>query len=205
LSDLITPLALRSEHLTRAQLFAERIEMVHAFKRPTERVGEVGVALGAFSKELIAAFRPRQFVAFDLFDLHTTPTIWGRPSPEVFGERTHLDHYIDTMANDISPIATEVGASHERLATHADASFDVLYIDGDHSYAQVKLDAEQAIRKIKPDGLLIFNDYVLCEPIGRNHYGVVPVVNELVVEGGWRMLALALHQYMFCDVVLQRA
>jgi len=36
-------------------------------------------------------------------------------------------------------------------------------------------------------------------------YGVVPVVNKLIVDEGWRIIAFALQKGMFCDIALRRA
>lgn len=91
------------------------------------------------------------------------------------------------------------------LAAFPDEHFDWIYIDGDHSYGGVRRDIEQATRKVKRDGLLVFNDYILfshLELLGT--YGVVHAVNELCLEEGWEFRFLALERYMYCDVAIGR-
>ena len=52
--------------------------------------------------------------------------------------------------------------------------------------------------------MLIFNDYIGFSPESQEHYGVIPVVNELVEKGGWKVLGLGLHPQMYCDIALAR-
>jgi hypothetical protein len=56
---------------------------------------------------------------------------------------------------------------------------------------------------VKDTGFLVFNDYML---IDHNHanYGIVPVVNDMVVNQGWRVAGYALDHGLYCDIALQR-
>jgi hypothetical protein len=64
------PPKLWATHLKDARLFANRDVMLLALaNRPFHRVAEVGVAFGDFSAHLLAALLPKEFHAFDLFDL----------------------------------------------------------------------------------------------------------------------------------------
>lgn len=178
--------------------------MVRALGRPTERVAEIGVALGEFSAVLIDAFKPKEFFAYDIFGLHEHPTLWGRDTSEIFGARTHLEYYKDAMADKGSDIVYRVGISWDLLKEEQRNSFDIIYVDGDHKYEQVVRDAEQAVLNIRGDGILIFNDYVIFDAFGGYEYGVVQVVNDLVVNGGWKIIGFALQNWMFCDIALAR-
>lgn len=90
------------------------------------------------------------------------------------------------------------------LASFPDNHFDWIYLDGDHSYAGIKRDIEQATRKVKPDGLLVFNDYILFSHNELMQYGVIPAVHELCVDDGWTFRFLALAGGMYCDVAVAR-
>jgi predicted O-methyltransferase YrrM len=98
---------------------------------------------------------------------------------------------------------------HERdsataLASFPDEYFDWIYIDADHSYDGIRRDIEQAKRKVKHDGLLVFNDYLLFSHKEFVSYGVVAAVNELCVTDGWELRYFALAPHMYCDVAIGR-
>jgi Methyltransferase domain len=197
---------LTPKHVPNARLYSDRMEMFRALKpRPGAVIGEVGVAHGRFSAFLIDEFKPSEFVAFDLFNLHTVPVVWGQSTAVLFEGKTHLEFYRNKFAGKPGKIFLEEGLSDERLSTYPDSYFDILYIDAGHTYECVKSDAAVAKKKVKPDGLLVFNDYIMCDHLNGGAYGVVPAVNELIVEDGWEVVAFALAKHMFCDIALRRA
>jgi hypothetical protein len=194
-----------SNHLASAQLFANRFDMIVALKErlpanPT--VCEVGVALGDFSEFLLNTLRPKDFIGMDLFGLHELGELWGRPTREIFHGKTHAEFFQNRFSS--QSVRVMEGDSVAALASLPDQSLDLIYIDGDHSYEGVKADTDQAIRKVKPDGLLIFNDYIMYDHLQNGAYGVVQAVNELVDETDWRIIGFALQHRMFCDIALQR-
>jgi hypothetical protein len=197
--------ALTARHVGDARLYADRAEMFRSFVLPPDGViGEVGVGVGWFSTFLIDFFKPRTFVAFDVFDLHKIPTLWGQQTSVLFEGKTHYDFYRDRFAGSPTRVVMEQGLSYETLAKYPDRSFDILYIDASHVYEDIKRDAEVARAKIKADGILVFNDYIMFDHLTGAPYGVVPVVNELIVECDWQVIAFALQQHMFCDIALRR-
>jgi hypothetical protein len=82
--------------------------------------------------------------------------------------------------------------------------FDWIYIDGDHSFEGVLRDIEQAKRLIKPDGLLIFDDYTLYSPLERVQYGVMRAVNDLCLYDNFKMVMFALSPLGYHNVALRR-
>ncbi|MDM0105010.1 class I SAM-dependent methyltransferase [Variovorax sp. J22R24] len=203
----VPPPKLTEEHLRGAQLFSDRFTMIEGLSLPRENpiIGEVGVALGTFTDVMIQKFRPSRFVAFDTYNLHASPLIWGEPSSVLLKGMTHLDFYKDRFAAQGDVMTYEVGDCHETLAAYPDETFDLIYIDAGHEYADVKLDSINAARKLKPDGIIIFNDYVVFDHFANIHYGVVRAANELIVQDNWRVVGLALHSEMFCDLAVTRA
>ena len=79
-----------------------------------------------------------------------------------------------------------------------------MYIDGDHSYGGVKRDIQQAKLKVKPGGLLVFNDYICFSHEELLRYGVVQAVNELCIAEDWTFRYFVLERTMYCDVALAR-
>ncbi|HLY57350.1 MAG TPA: class I SAM-dependent methyltransferase, partial [Stellaceae bacterium] len=112
---------------------------------PTDGVFvEVGVALGDFSARILKQCRPRRFIAIDIFTIHESPAIWGKPTAEIFGGRSHEQFYRDRFAGPIAEGRVEVlsGDSLDSLERLDDASADVIYLDADHSYEAVSKELE---------------------------------------------------------------
>jgi Methyltransferase domain len=196
--------ALKPRHLHDARLYADREDMAAGLQIPRGGIiAEVGVALGDFSKRLIAMLAPREFVAIDTFTLHRISTLWGRATADIFQGLDHRTYYQQTLGGYVATLTIREGLSHLMLDTFPERYFDLIYLDADHSYEAVRSDAEVAGRKVRPDGLVIFNDYILFDHVSGTPYGVVPAVNELVVSQGWRVVGLALHQQMYCDIALR--
>lgn len=195
-----------SAHLASPRLHANRFEMIVALKDRLPQnpaICEVGVALGDFSEFLLDTLRPRELIALDLFGLHELDELWGRPTGEIFHGKSHAQYFRDRFAS--KPVRVIEGDSVAALASLPDQSLDLIYIDGDHSYEGAKADAGQALLKVKPEGLLIFNDYIMYDHLQGGAYGVVQAVNELVDETDWKIVGFALQHRMFCDIALQRA
>ncbi len=169
---------------------------------------EVGVALGTFSRKMIEICEPRHFIAIDHFKIHHQPELWGKPTAEWFDGKTHGDFYRDSFSAEITAGTVTVieAESDAGIAGLDDASVDIFYIDGDHSYDAVRRDLAAAATKLRPDGYLILNDYILVDHLGADiPYGVIYAAHEFMIEHNWVMRYLALQTSMFCDVVLRRA
>lgn len=199
----ITPLSLGSEHIRDARLFAHRDDLIRSLSsKKMSKIAEIGVALGDFSQFLLRELNPVVFIAIDTFVVHKFDELWGKPTSEIFQGKTHLEYYEDKMAA-YKNVIIEPGLSHKRLSLHSNKTFDLIYVDADHAYEQVRLDAFEAERTIKDDGIIVFNDYIIGTPF-HGEYGVVPVVNELVVNRGFKIIGFALHQWMYCDIAIAR-
>jgi predicted O-methyltransferase YrrM len=198
--------ALRPEHLAGATLHVDRNHLIRALNLPPGgQVAEVGVATGDFSAFLLDALAPSLFVGIDSFTMHTVPEHWGIASAVLFRGMTHAAFYRHRFADRGAQVRVIEGWSHDGLATLADGAFSLVYIDAGHDYDSVRRDAQVAAAKLRPDGILVFNDYIMMDHLSETPYGVVPAVNELLAGGGWTVAGFALQQHMFCDIALRRA
>jgi hypothetical protein len=197
---------LLQEHVDGAVLYADRTKALEAVPRGGV-VAEIGVALGDFSQAMLTYLAPCRFDAFDLFKLHEAQNFWGRSSADWFGGLSHRAQYERRFADEIAAGKLHIheGDSSLEMEKQPDSSYDVIYVDGNHSYEGVMRDAEASARKLKTDGILIFNDYIIFDHVRGVPYGIVPVVHEFCVNRGWKVTFFALHNHLFNDIALRRA
>jgi hypothetical protein len=204
----LDPAARLTEHLlANARLLPDR-EAILPLLPKRKVIAEVGVALGYFSDQFMRICEPDRFIAVDLFNLHTIPELWGQPTKELFSDGTHGAFYRTRFADPIGQGKVTVleGDSVAALATLDDASLDIVYVDADHTYESVKRELAIIRRKVRDDGYVILNDYIMNEAGFSNAaYGVIQATNEFMIAENWEMIYFAFQSYMFCDVVLRQA
>lgn len=204
----LPPVARLPEHLlANARLLPDRDAILPLVPKH-KVIAEVGVALGDFSDAFIRICQPTHFIAIDLFDVHTMAELWGRPTKELFSGGTHGAFYRKRFAEliGLGKMTVLEGDSAASLATLDDASLDVVYVDADHQYNSVKRELAIIRRKIKDDGWIILNDYIMNEAGFSNAaYGVIQATNEFMIAENWEMIYFAFQSYMYCDVVLRKA
>lgn len=163
-------------------------------------IAEVGVLAGDLSAWLLQHKKPAELHLIDLYDCddYAIHHRFTRRENESF-VRTRFRKEIEA-----GQVFIEKGHSWDMLARYNDHYFDWIYIDAGHDYASVKKDLAQAIKKVKPDGYLVMNDYIMFDHLARTEYGVVQATNELCIEHNWEFLYFAFHPNLFCDVVLRR-
>ena len=192
--------ALEPRHLAGARLFANREALVASLPlAPAGAIAEIGVARGDFSEFLLSALQPARFVAFDIFTMHDVRSRRGRREIAYNSE-----FYRRRFAARGDQVAIEVGPSSDALARYPDQSFDLIYVDAGHDYASVERDAALAMQKAKPGGFLVFNDYIMFDHLIDMPYGIVPVVNDIVVRENLKVYGLSLEKHMFCDIAFRR-
>jgi hypothetical protein len=195
----------RTEHLRDARVCAERADLIRNLPvRPRCKVAEIGVWRADFSKVLITELRPQQFFAFDIFTGHLETDWNGLSGERLFEGLTHRAYYEREMAPFGNMVTTVEGPNTVTLPDYGDHSFDLVYVDAAHDYQSVKTDAALALGMVAESGLLVFNDYTVLDPGSGKRYGVVPVVNDLVVNQGWKIIGFAFDIAMYCDIALQR-
>ncbi len=200
--------ALPDRLLRHARVLPDRYALLPLLPRG-KVVVEVGVATGDFSAEILRVCQPSRFVAIDDFRFHTWPMLWaGRPVAEIFGGRSHVEYYRERFAAQIAEDRMLVmhDDSARALENLGDATVDVIYLDADHAYESVRRELAIVRRKLRPDGILVLNDYTMLDVVGPKvePYGVIQAAHEFMVEHGWEMTHLALQPYMYCDVALRR-
>jgi hypothetical protein len=204
---IVWPATLKSEHLDSARLFADRNDLVRSLHHYRGgRIAEVGVAIGFFSRVLLDELRPTRFDAIDFFSLPETQVFWRYKLSEIFQGRTHKEYIEWIFASEIQGGIFHVlqGDSSTQLSLQEDASYDLIYFDADHTYDGLSKDVAAALPKLKPDGLLVFNDYIMYDFISHHYYGVIHIVNDLCVKHGWKITHFALQNSMWCDVAICR-
>lgn len=197
--------AVRAEAVKGATLYADRFQMIRELGVPHGgHIAEIGVAQGNFSDFLIRELTPSHFYALDIFQMEKEPIHWGVPQEVLLEGKTHYDFYCDRFASLGSRLTVMRGSSTDTAPKLPDESLDMIYIDANHDYEPVAKEAAISARKIKPDGMLIFNDYTLYDPFIHLEYGVVQAVNEMLDTNHWRIVGFALDKSMFCDIAIKR-
>jgi SAM-dependent methyltransferase len=173
---------LGNEHLRNCVVVPTRTSLLQRLPKGGI-VAEVGVLHGQFSREILANVSP--------LELHL------------------IDHKLEPGARDLATKTAATVRLHEGdsatvLNQFPDGHFDWLYVDAQHTYDGVVRDIGVARRKVKPHGLLVFNDYTPWSYVEMQPYGVVAAVNELCLSDGWEIVCLALPAHMYCDVALRR-
>jgi len=190
--------ALSREHVVGARLYADRNDLLSCLQIAEGGVvAEIGVAAGDFSEFILDQLKPRTFVAFDTFRLHEIPMLWGMRSAVLLEGKTQLEFFAQRFSRHGSKVAIEEGLNHIMMARYPDRFFDLVYVDAGHDYESVKRDANLAKEKLKPGGVIVFNDYIMFDHITGSPYGVVQAVNELIVHDRWHVVGFGLHHQMF--------
>ncbi|MSP90059.1 MAG: class I SAM-dependent methyltransferase [Alphaproteobacteria bacterium] len=176
---------LSARHLKNCRLVAERAELLKSCLPKHGVVAEIGTDQGNFAALILEHAAPTQFHVID-----RTLNNFRRDRFEkaIAAGQMHLHE----------------GDSASIVGRFGDATFDWIYIDADHSYEGVKRDICVAKMKIKPGGLLVFNDYIFWSHRELESYGVVQAVNEFCLAEDWELLYVALHPEMYQDVVLRK-
>jgi hypothetical protein len=145
---------------------------------------EIGTQEGLFAEKIWSIVQPDELHLFDLDER------W------IVARECHL------LVR--SRVELHLGDSSTNLAGFPSDYFDWIYIDGDHSYEGVNRDIEVARTRVKPGGLLIFNDFTIWSLAECCDYGVPYAVCEFVEQHGWDFACFALHPHLYNDVALRR-
>lgn len=156
---------------------ASRVHLLYELPRDG-MVAELGTYKGDFARDIVLRNKPRELHLIDID----------------FSQ-------FDGSALSGSGVVRHQGLAHEVIATFPDNHFDWIYIDADHSYEGTLGDARAAAPKIKPGGLMVFNDFAHIDPaMGR--YGVHRAVVDFALDSGWPFRFFAYQTSALYDVAL---
>ena len=163
-------------------------------------VAEVGVLAGDFSAWLIEHNKPKELHLIDIYDCadYAGRNRFTRKENESFIRK----RFATQIEN--KQVFIRKGNSWSMLAKYPDHYFDWIYIDAAHDYISVVKDLEQAGKKVKSEGYLVMNDYIMYDHLAKTEYGVVQATNEFCIQHNWEFIYFAFHPNLFCDVVLRK-
>lgn len=158
---------------------ASRLDLLDRLPR-NGVVAELGTQAGHFAREIVSRTEPRE--------LHLIDRDFASFDPSgLLSERVHR-HEGDTA---------------NTIAGFPPSYFDWVYIDADHSFQGVTRDIEAASSRVKPGGLLIFNDFAHIDPyLGR--YGVHRAVTGFANRARWQLRYFAYEVAGLYDVAIER-
>jgi hypothetical protein len=161
-------------------LLADRSEMLRRFPRGG-RVCELGTYRGAFARMILQTVRPDE--------LHLVDVSFALCARDVLDHPAVQRHETTTTAY---------------LGSSAEADFDWIYVDADHGYEAVVADIAAAKGRVKPGGLLVFNDFARIVRPGFGVFGVHQAVCEFAAAEGWPVAYLSLNGEALYDIALRR-
>lgn len=178
-------------HVKNCRLVESRAKMLEYLPKDSV-VAEVGTQYGRFAKKILSITKPQKLhlidYSFDLFKQELS--------------QTETNVFQDGIEN--GTIELHEGDSSTILSGFPDGYFDWIYIDADHAYEGVCKDIQQGYTKVKPDGMMVFNDYTnwsVCEIIP---YGVAKAVNEFCIANNWEVVFLALQFLGYHDIAIKK-
>jgi hypothetical protein len=148
-------------------------------------MGQIGAGQGNFTAEILERCRPEKLHLFDVTEL---------TNPKVRAE----------MALQNSRLKTQLGENIIAMRKMPNTYFDLVYIDGVLEHEALTTLIEAVLPKMKPSGVLIFNNYTVWSANSMYHCGVARAVNELCLVHPWKFRFLALQPMMYNDVMLVR-
>ena len=121
---------------------------------------EIGVWKGRFSKRISKLRRPAELHLIDPWAFQSGYT------DKIYGGIVDDQKKLDLIVSDVRQMFLHDPTvrihrlkSVEAAAQFADNYFDWIYIDGDHTYEGVLADAQAWFGKLKPGGVMVFDDY----------------------------------------------
>lgn len=178
-------------HVKNCRLVETRAKMLEYLPKNSV-VAEVGTQYGHFSEEILSIAKPEKLhlidYNFDFFKQGLSQT-----------ENSLLQDGIEQ-----GTIELHEGDSSTILSSFPDKFFDWIYIDADHTYEGVCKDIQQGYPKVKPDGMMVFNDYTNWSVCEIMPYGVAKAVNEFCIAHNWEIVFLALQSLGYHDIALKK-
>jgi predicted O-methyltransferase YrrM len=163
-----------------AQLLCDRVELLRRLPRGGI-VAELGTETGGFAARILEVCEPAHL---DVVDVD-----FSRCRDDVLANPAVTAHRMLTTAF---------------LSACDDDRYDWIYVDADHGYRAVRADIEAARSKVKPGGLLVFNDFARIIRPGLGAFGVHQAVTEFIAEHRWPVVFFAMHGEALYDIAVRR-
>jgi Methyltransferase domain len=185
---LVSPI-LQNCHVKNCRLVESRVKMLEYLPKNSV-VAEVGTQYGRFAEKILAIAQPQKLHLIDgNFDLFKAE----------INQKPLLQAGIEN-----GTVELHEGDSSTTLASFSEEYFDWMYIDADHAYEGVCKDIDRGHSKVKPDGLMVFNDYTNWSVCEIMPYGVAKAVNEFCIANNWEIVFLALQPFGYHDIAIKR-
>jgi hypothetical protein len=146
---------------------------------------EIGVFKGQFSDMLLRIAHPTTLHLVDPWISSTADEHSRALYSQAHRSQKDMDNiYAEVRSRFAKPIETGRVVIHREMSKSAmekfdDESLDFVYVDGDHNERGVSLDLDLAFQKIKRQGLICGDDYVLGNWWGG---GVIRAINRFIGE-----------------------
>lgn len=161
-------------------LLTDRLELLHRLPKGG-RVCELGTYRGDFARLILQTVQPDE--------LHLVDVSFALCAADVLDHPAVRRHETTTTAY---------------LGTSTAADFDWIYVDADHGYDAVVADIAAARGRVKPGGLLVFNDFARIVRPGFGVFGVHQAVCEFAAAEGWPVAYLSMGGEALYDIALRR-
>lgn len=159
-------------------------------------IAEIGVAKGAFAREILRTCRPAVLHLIDTWaPVLDAPNAHLDPHnvPDEDAERRYRD-VVQRFASEPS-VLIHRGPSRHILPMLRAGSLDWAYIDADHRYEAVRDDLTLCLRAVKSDGLIAGHDYTDSAYAQALGFGVTRAVSEFLHTHGWQLVALTDEEF----------
>lgn len=186
----------RSEHreVVRSRRRARALER-HV---PKSTVGaEIGVFWAHFSERILDHFQPKTLYLVDPWSKlygETYPN-WGEYTlGGTLKTETAKQAAVDLVDRYPGRVELVEDYGSNFLASLPDESLDWVYLDAEHSYESVLADLRAIEPKLKPEGIILGDDYYLNEKSA--HKGVLRAVNAFAHATGRKLVLEDAYQYI---------
>ena len=118
-----------------------------------------------------------------------------------------LDIDFSELKDDVSnhpAVTLHQGLTTETLARFEDGAFDFIYVDADHSYDAVVSDIAASVPKLKPGGVIAFNDFGRIVRPGFGVFGVHQAVCEFIARERWPVIYFCFNSEALYDIALRK-
>lgn len=172
--------AIPQAQLDQAVLLSDRREMLRRLPKGG-RICELDTLRGDFARDILDIVAPDEL---HLVDIH-----FGLCRADVLADARVRRHEAMTI---------------DYLARPEAGMFDWIYVDADHGHEAVVRDIAAAKGRVRPGGLLVFNDFARIVRPGFGVFGVHQAVCEFLAAEGWPVAFLCFQEEALYDIALRR-